>query len=388
MIPYGRQDITQDDVDAVISALRSDFITQGPAIEGFEKALSGYCGVGHGIAVCNATAALHIAYEALDVGPGDLVWTVPNTFAATANAARFLGAEVDFVDIDLNTRNMSLPALELKFAAAVKTGRLPKLVTPVHFAGLSCDMKPIAELCRSYGAKVVEDASHAVGGAYRGHKVGSCDYSDVTVFSFHPVKIVTTGEGGMAMAADAGIAERMALLRTHGITRNPGWMRGESEGPWYYEMLDLGYNYRITDIQAALGTSQLKRLDHYVARRNAIADVYDAAFSDCGIGLPGRMDGAYSAFHLYTVHWPDGLGGHSRRSAFAAMRALGIGVNVHYIPVHRLPYYADLGFRAGQFPNAEAHYQQAISLPMFPTLTDDELSRVIKVVIALAEGRG
>ena len=386
MIPYGRQDITDEDVAAVVAALKSDFITQGPAIGQFEAALAAHCGAARAVAVSSATAALHIAYQALGVGPGDIVWTVPNTFAATANAALYLGATVDFVDIDMETRNLSLSALTEKFEQAERIGRLPKIVAPVHFAGLSCDMEPIGRLCRKYGARIVEDASHAVGASYDNTRVGACAHSDVTIFSFHPVKIITTGEGGMALTADPELGERIALLRTHGITRDPSRYHGKDEGPWYYQMVELGFNYRITDIQAALGASQVKRLDHYVERRNRLAEVYDVELRDCGAGLPGRFERSHSAFHLYSIHWPDGLGGHSRRSAFEAMRKAGIGVNVHYIPVHLLTYYRELGFRQGQWPVSEAHYNQAISIPLFATLAEGEQARVIDTIRSLSRG--
>ena len=384
MIPYGRQDITDEDIAAVTAVLRSDLVTQGPAIDAFEAVVASRCGVERAVAVSNATAGLHLAYLALDIGPGDLVWTAPNTFAATANAALYCGARVDFVDIDLATRNMSVPALEARLREADEHGRLPKLVVPVHFGGLSCDMAAIGALARRYGFRVVEDASHAIGATYGGRPVGACEHSDACVFSFHPVKIITTGEGGMVTSADPAIAERVARLRTHGITRDANLMAGGSEGGWYYEMLELGFNYRMTDIQAALGHSQFGRLDGYIERRDEIARGYDAALADSGLGLPTRIDGARSAYHLYAVHWPAGLGGHDRASAFAALREDGIGVNVHYIPVHMLPFYRSLGFGPGEFPNAEAHYAMAISLPMFPTLTDADQRAVTGSVRDLA----
>jgi UDP-4-amino-4,6-dideoxy-N-acetyl-beta-L-altrosamine transaminase len=384
MIPYGRQHITDEDIAEVVAVLKSDFITQGPAVERFEQSVASFCGAAMAVAVSNATAGLHIAYQALGVGLGDLVWTVPNTFAATANAARYLGADVDFVDIDIATRNMSADALEAKFEAAEAAGRLPKLVVPVHFAGLSCDMVSISALCRKYGALIVEDASHAIGGSYKGRPIGNCQFSAATIFSFHPVKIITTGEGGMVTTADKALGERIAMLRSHGITRDPKRMGADVDGPWFYEMLELGFNYRLTDIQSALGASQMARLESYIETRNEIANAYNTDLADGGLGLPDRSPDCVSAFHLYSIHWPAGLGGIDRRQAVDALRQKGIGVNVHYIPVHTLSYYRGLGFRAGSFPNAEAHYAQAISLPMFATLTENERGFVVKSLRDLA----
>lgn len=385
MIPYGRQDITKADIDAVVNTLTSDFITQGPAISAFEAAMATYCTAAGAVAVSSATAGLHIAYKALGIGPGSRVWTVPNTFAATANAALYCGAQVDFVDIDINTRNISINALTSKLQSAAAQARLPDLVVPVHFSGLSCDMAAISALAKQYGFKIVEDASHAIGASYGATNVGGCEFSDATVFSFHPVKIITTGEGGLITSNDPDILENCAMLRTHGITRDPARLEREADGPWYYEMLDLGFNYRMTDIQAALGLSQLTRLDTYVERRNEIAAIYTDAFAEFGLGLPVDHNNTKSARHLYTVHWPKGLGNLDRRAAFEAMRSRGIGVNVHYIPVHRLPYYERLGFEAGQYPQAEAHYSMAISLPMFPTMTTLETNTVIDVVRTLSQ---
>ncbi|MDX8349436.1 UDP-4-amino-4,6-dideoxy-N-acetyl-beta-L-altrosamine transaminase [Cognatiyoonia sp. IB215446] len=384
MIPYGRQDITEADIEVVVETLRSDFVTQGPAIPRFEDTVSRYCGAAGAIAVTSATAALHVAYRALDIGPGSLVWTVPNTFAATANAALYCGADVDFVDIDISDRNISIPALREKLEAAALQGSLPDLVVPVHFSGLSCDMAQIGDLAQEFGFRVVEDASHAIGGSYGADKVGCCRHSDATVFSFHPVKLITTGEGGIITSASTDVLERCALLRSHGITRSPDRLAAQADDPWYYEMIELGFNYRMTDIQAALGTSQMGRLDSYVVRRNEIAALYEEAFSETGLGRPSGRHDVVSARHLYTVHWPDGLGDIDRRAAFMGLRAAGIGVNVHYIPVHQLPYYRGLGFSSGQFPAAEAHYAQAISLPMFPTMTAEETQKVITTVNDLA----
>ena len=374
MIPYGRQDITPEDIAAVEAVLHSDFLTQRPAIPGFEKALAAYCGAARGVAVCNATAALHMACLALGLGPGDCLWTSPNTFVASANCGLYCGAEVDFVDTDPATYNMSVAALDARLVAAAAEGRLPKVVIPVHFAGQSCEMRAIHALGQQYGFRIIEDASHAVGATYLGEPVGNCRYSDITIFSFHPVKIITTAEGGMAMTNDPALAERMERLRSHGITRDPAAMAWDSEGPWYYQQVELGYNYRITDLQAALGHSQLARLDDYVARRHAIAARYDAALAGLPLTTPWQHPDSRSALHLYPIRLHDAA---RRREVFEALRAAGIGVNVHYIPVHTQPHYHRLGFRPGDFPEAERYYAGAISLPMFPTLTPAQQDEVV-----------
>lgn len=377
MIPYGRQEVTQADIDAVDAVLRSDFLTQGPAVARFEQALAAYCGAAHGVAMANATTALHLACLALDLGPGDWLWTSPNTFLASANCGVYCGARVDFVDVDPRTYNMDPAALEAKLERAERDGRLPKVVVPVHFAGQSCDMMAIGALAKRYGFRVVEDASHAVGGRYRGAPVGSCAHSDITVFSFHPVKIVTTGEGGMALTNDAALARRLERLRSHGMTREAALMDAEPDGPWYYQQVELGYNYRITDIQAALGLSQLARLDDYVQRRHRLAARYDALLADLPVIAPARVADAHSALHLYPIQVDPARCRRSRRQVFDALRAAGIGVNVHYIPVHTQPYYRRMGFSFGDFPRAEAYYAQAISLPMFATLADAQQDEVV-----------
>lgn len=380
MIPYGRQDIDQSDIDAVVEVLRSDFLTQGPMLPRFESVVANYCGARHAVAVNSGTSALHIACLALDVGPGDLVWTSPITFVASANCARYCGAQVGWVDIDPDTYNLSPVALERKLIEADAEGRLPKVVIPVHLAGQSCDMERIHALSERYGFRIIEDASHAIGGSYAGKPVGCCEYSDVTVFSFHPVKIITTGEGGMALTNDRELAERMALLRVHGITRDPKQMASEEpDGPWYYEQQMLGYNYRMTDIQAALGVSQMTRLDAYVERRNAIADRYDEAFADLPLTTPHVDPLCTSAFHLYIIRLqtPD-AGRH--RALFERLRDAGIGVNLHYIPVYRQPdFVRQYGEHPG-LPEAEAYYASAISLPMFPTLSEEDQAEVVRVV--------
>ncbi len=374
MIPYGRQDITPEDIAAVEAVLRSDFLTQGPAVPGFEQALAAYCGAARGVAMNSATSALHVACLALGLGPGDRLWTSPNTFVASANCGLYCGAEVDFVDTDPATYNMSVAALEARLVAAAAEGRLPKVVIPVHFAGQSCEMRAIHALGQQYGFRIIEDASHAVGATYLGEPVGNCRYSDITIFSFHPVKIITTAEGGMAMTNDPALAERMERLRSHGITRDPAAMAWDSEGPWYYQQVELGYNYRITDLQAALGHSQLARLDDYVARRHAIAARYDAALAGLPLTTPWQHPDSRSALHLYPIRLHDAA---RRREVFEALRAAGIGVNVHYIPVHTQPHYHRLGFRPGDFPEAERYYAGAISLPMFPTLTPAQQDEVV-----------
>lgn len=370
MIPYGRQSIDESDIEAVVATLRSAWLTQGPAIPAFESAFAERCQARHGIAVCNATAALHIACLALGVGPGDRVWTSPISFVASANCALYCGAEIDFVDVDAQTQNLSPDALEEKLVAAAKTGTLPKVVIPVHFSGRSCDMARIAQMGQQYGFKIIEDASHAVGASYGDAPVGSCIHSDITIFSFHPVKIITTAEGGMALTNNPELAERMLRLRTHGITKDLNRMRGQSDGPWYYEQIDLGYNYRLTDLQAALGLSQLQRLDAFIARRRMLAAHYAEALATTPCECPPPSSD--SAWHLYPIRVaPD-----QRRATFEALHTAGIGVQVHYIPIHRQPYFERLGFASGDFPVAEHYYQQAISLPLYPDLPCDEVVRI------------
>ena len=380
-IPYGRQDITDADVASVIEVLRSDWLTQGPAVPAFEKAVAQRCGAKHGVAVCNATAALHIACRALGLGPGGRLWTSPNTFVASANCALYCGADVDFVDIDPNTLNMSVDALADKLVSAEAAGALPDIVMPVHFGGQPCEMDRIAALRDKYGFAIIEDASHAIGASYQGEPVGNGRWSDITVFSFHPVKIITTGEGGMALTNRDDIAERLHLLRSHGTTRQPELMTSESHGAWYYEQIELGYNYRLTDLQAALGLSQLLRIDGMLARRRDIA----AAYGDLLAGLPLQTQkqhpASQSAWHLFVIRLQTG-GNKSRLEVFESMRNGEIGVNVHYIPVHLQPYYREkFGFRVGDFPEAERYYAQALTLPLYPGLTTDAQSRVVATLV-------
>lgn len=378
MIPYGRQDIRQEDIDAVVEVLQSDFLTQGPTIPAFEKGVAQFVDAARGVAVNSATSALHIACLALDLGPGDILWTTPITFVASANCGIYCGADIDFVDIDPETYNMCPQKLQEKLERAAKDGALPKVIIPVHLCGRSCNMEAIGALAKRYGVRVIEDASHAIGGKYKGLPVGSCAHSDITVFSFHPVKIMTTAEGGMAMTNSSALAERMELLRSHGITRDTDLMTHAPDGPWYYQQLALGWNYRITDIQAALGLVQLKRVDKAVEKRNALADQYDQAFKTAALSAPSRDSDCYSAFHLYVIQLtePD-----LHREVFEQLRAAGIGVNLHYIPVHLQPFYRNMGFKSGDFPTSEAYYARAISLPLFPTMTEQQQSKVIKEVL-------
>jgi len=380
MIPYGRQDISQDDIQAVVDVLDSDFLTQGPAVPGFERAVLAHCGARHAVAVNSATSALHLACLALGVRPGDVVWTSPVTFVASANCALYCGATVDFVDIDPVTYNLSPDRLAEKLAQAEQMGRLPKVVIPVHLCGQSCDMEAIHSLSRRYGFRIIEDASHAIGGKYKVGPVGCCQLSDITVFSFHPVKIITTGEGGMALTNDPVLATKMARLRSHGITRDEGEMTQPSDGPWYYQQIELGFNYRMTDIQAALGLSQIKRLGEFVARRALIAQRYDDMLADLPLTIPFQRSDVSSAWHLYVIRLCLDRCKMSHADSFRALRAAGIGVNLHYIPVYLQPYYRNLGFEAGHCPEAERYYSEAISLPMFADLTEDQQAMVARTV--------
>jgi UDP-4-amino-4,6-dideoxy-N-acetyl-beta-L-altrosamine transaminase len=377
VIPYGRQDISDDDVRAVLEVLRSEFLTQGPVVPRFEQAVAAHCGIPYAVAVNSATSALHIACLALDVGPEDCIWTTPNTFVASANCARYCGAEVDFVDVEPGTWNMSVTALHEKLLGAARQSRLPKVVIPVDFGGQSCSLSEIRQLADEYGFKILEDASHAIGGSYRGRPVGCGAYADITVFSFHPVKIVTTAEGGVAVTANPLLAKRMSRLRTHGITREPEEMEGECDGSWYYQMVELGWNYRMTEVQAALGVSQMSRLQEFVTRRGSLADRYDLLLADSGLLLPKRHPLTKSSWHLYVIGWNEERTGKSRRAAFEELRAKGVGVNVHYIPVHLQPYYRRLGFSEGQFPVAEQYYKNALSIPLYAGMSDATQDRVI-----------
>lgn len=380
MIPYGHQDITQADVDAVLAVLKSDFLTQGPQVPAFEQAVATKVGARHAVAVNSATSALHIACLALGLGPGDWLWTTPITFVASANCALYCGAKVDFVDIDPRTYNLDPAALAAKLEQAEREGRLPKIVVPVHLCGQPCDMVAIHSLAQRYGFKVIEDASHAVGGKYRGEYIGNCHYSDIAVFSFHPVKIITTAEGGMAVTNDAVLAERMSLYRSHGVTRDPEVMTHAPDGPWYYQQVALGFNYRMTELQGALGLSQLARLDEYVARRHVIARRYDERLADLAVVTPWQHPDGYSGLHLYAIRLCLDRIKAAHRQVFESLREQGIGVNVHYIPVHTQPYYRDMGFVQGAFPNAETYYREAVSLPMYVGLTEDLQDQVVNAI--------
>jgi len=380
MIPYGRQEITQADIDAVVEVLRSDFLTQGPAVPKFEQVVANHCGAKHAVAVNSATSALHIACLALGLGPGDWLWTTPVTFVASANCGLYCGAQVDFVDIDPRTYNLSVERLADKLAQAEKLGRLPKVLVPVHLCGQPCDMAAIHALSQQYGFKVIEDASHAIGGRYRGEPIGNGRYSDITVFSFHPVKIVTTAEGGMAMTNDPELAHKMNLLRSHGITREPERMTHAPDGPWYYQQVGLGFNYRMTELQAALGVSQMTRLDAFVARRHEIAARYDELLAALPVTTPWQHPDSHSGLHLYVIRLQLERIKRSHREVFESLRAQGIGVNLHYIPVHTQPHYQQMGFKAGDFPQAESYYAEAISLPMYPGLTAAQQDEVVRAL--------
>lgn len=380
MIPYGRQDITQADIDAVAEVLRSDFLTQGPMVPRFEQAVASHCGARHALAVNSATSALHIACLALGLSQGDWLWTTPITFVASANCALYCGAQVDFVDIDPLTYNLCPRALEAKLIDAEKAGRLPKIVIPVHLCGQSCDMQAIHALAQKYGFRIIEDASHAIGGKYQNQFIGNGRYSDITIFSFHPVKIITTAEGGMALSNDDALAKTMALLRSHGITRDPVQMTHAPDGDWYYQQVALGYNYRMTELQAALGVSQMERLNDYVTRRHSLARRYDELLAELPVKISWQHPDTYSGLHLYVIRLKLDEIPHAHRAVFDSLREQGIGVNLHYIPVHTQPYYQAMGFRQGDFPEAERYYAEAISLPMYPTLLPSQQDEVVQAL--------
>ena len=385
MIPYGRQDINQQDINAVVEVLKSDFLTQGPQVPAFEQAIIDACDAKYAVAVNSATSALHIACLALGLGNDDWLWTTPNTFVASANCALYCGAKVDFVDIDPRTYNLCAKQLEKKLIAAQKVGKLPKIVIPVHFSGQSCDMQAIHELAKKYGFSIIEDASHAIGGKYKGEPIGNSRYSDITVFSFHPVKIVTSAEGGAAVTNRADLAEKMLLLRSHGITRDEELMTQDMDGPWYYQQIALGFNYRMTELQAALGLSQMQRLEEFVIKRHELASRYDNLLHDLPITLPWQHPDSYSARHLYVIRLQLEQINITHLDVFNALRAAGIQANLHYIPVHMQPYYQKMGFASGQFPEAEKYYKEAISIPLFSAMTEgqqDTVCSTLKTILS------
>ncbi len=380
MIPYGRQHITQEDIDSVVDVLGSDFLTQGPRVPAFEKSIQDVCAVPYAVAVNSATSALHIACLALELGPGDILWTSPVTFVASANCGLYCGADVDFVDVDPKTYNLCPKALKEKLDSAASAGKLPKIIVAVHLSGQPCNMEEIHALAQSHGIKVIEDASHAIGGKYKNEPIGNCRYSDVTVFSFHPVKIVTTAEGGAATTKDQNLASRMDLFRSHGVTRNPDLMTKTPDGPWYYQQIELGYNYRLTELQAALGLSQFTKLEQFISARHRIAARYDELLDGLPLTKPWQHSDGYSGLHLYIIRLKLDEISKSHCEVFEELRANGIGVNLHYIPVHLQPVYAARGFKYGDFPNAESYYAEAISIPLYPDLTEELQDRVVGVL--------
>lgn len=380
IIPYGRQQISDDDVKAVTDVLKSDFLTQGPQVPLFEKSVSDYCGGKYGVAVNSATSALHIACLALELGEGDWLWTSPNSYVASSNCGLYCGANIDFVDVDPKTYNLCVDELEKKLILAEKAHKLPKILVTVHFAGQSCEMKKIRELSNKFGFFVIEDASHCIGGKYLNKPIGSCDYSDIAIFSFHPVKIITTAEGGMATTNSKKFAERMDLFRSHGVTRNQKFMLKENEGPWHYQQIDLGFNYRMTDLQAVLGISQMKKIDEFVSKRHILKKRYEEKIKRIPVIKPYQHSDSYSALHLFPIQLELEQIEKSRKETFNELRDNGIGVNVHYIPIHTQPYYEKLGFKKGDFPNSEYYYSRAITLPLFHDMTFDQQDKVCEVL--------
>lgn len=380
MLPYGRQDIQKEDIDSVISVLESDYLTQGPIVPKFEEAICEYAGASFGVTANSATSCLHIACMALDLSKGDILWTSPITFVASSNCALYCDATVDFVDIDPVSFNICPIELKNKLEKASLSGELPKILVAVHMAGQSPEMKEIFNLSKEYGFKIIEDASHAIGGSYLNSKIGNCRFSDVTIFSFHPVKIITTLEGGIALTNCKDLASKMSILRTHGVTRDHNMMENHSHGDWYYEQIDLGYNYRMTDLQAALGISQLTRIDSYIEKRHEIASIYNNELSLVPLDIPIQHPDTYSSFHLYIIQLDLSKLNKSHQEIFQLLRKNGLGVNLHYIPVHLHPYYQKLGFKKGDFPKSEFYYKRSISIPIFPRMSHDDINFVISTL--------
>jgi UDP-4-amino-4,6-dideoxy-N-acetyl-beta-L-altrosamine transaminase len=380
VIPYGKQDINQTDIDAVVNVLHSDFLTQGPKVPEFEQKVSRYCGAEYGVAVNSATSALHIACLALALGEEDWLWTSPNSFVASANCGLYCGAKVDFVDIDPQTYNLSVKELEKKLIWAKQRDKLPKIVIPVHFAGQSCNMKKFFALSKEYGFRIIEDASHAIGGKYLDKPIGGCQYSDITIFSFHPVKIITTAEGGLATTNSKDLAEKMQLYRSHGITRDESLMTTRADGAWYYQQVGLGFNYRMTELQAALGVSQMNRLDEFIAKRHTLQERYDSLLDSLPIVKPYQDNDSYSALHLYTIQIDLDKASKGRQQVFNELRESGVGVNVHYIPIHIQPYYQQFGFKDGDFPISESYYNRAITIPLFHSMTFNQQDQIVSIL--------
>ena len=380
MIPYGRQNISNDDIEAVVSVLKSDYLTQGPIVPKFEDDISQYTGASYAVAVNSGTSALHVACLSLGLAENEWLWTSSISFVASANCGLYCGAKIDFVDIDPITWNISVERLETKLIEARENNKLPKVLVAVHLSGLPCDMREIYNLSKEYGFFIIEDACHAIGGKYYNEQIGNCRYSDITVFSFHPVKTITTGEGGMAVTNNYELATKMGMLRSHGITRDPELMDHDPDGPWYYQQIDLGFNYRMTDMQAALGVSQLSRLDYNVKKRHDISDFYDETLSDLPLRLPYRSKEKYSGAHLYIIRLEIEKIERKHKDVYQILRNAGVGVNIHYIPIHTQPYYQKLGFSFGDFPESESYYREAVSLPIFPDLSERDQGFIVSAV--------